>query len=137
MSGRALGACVGLVAVLGIGTLPLRDRQGEARPSTKLGAGASSTTSTTRAHLRDEALRHARTRLGDIDHDALTSAPPDPGGVLANDTVTCQFVPHLPDGTTQKFDCALAGGEIVRVKYGHEPEIHAEAAATRLLAALG
>ena len=90
-----------------------------------------------RAHLRDEALGHARTRLGDIDHRRLTSAPPDPAGVLTNDTVTCQFVPHVPDGTTFKFDCALANGEVVRVKYGHEPEIHAEVAATRLLAALG
>jgi hypothetical protein len=31
----------------------------------------------------------------------------------------------------------LSTGAIVRVKYGHEPEIYAEAAATRLLASLG
>lgn len=90
-----------------------------------------------RAHLRDDALRHARTRLSDPDRGALTTAPPDPAGTLRSESVACQFVPHVPDGTTFKFDCTLASGETVRVKYGHEPEIHAEAAATRLLAALG
>ena len=51
--------------------------------------------------------------------------------------VTCRFVPRSPSGTSPKFDCALPDGEVVRVKYGHEPEINAEVAATRLLAALG
>ena len=46
-------------------------------------------------------------------------------------------MPHAPGGTSTKFDCALDDGEIIRVKYGHQPEIHAEVAATRLLAALG
>src|SRR5204862_5519445 len=74
---------------------------------------------------------------GDVDRHALVTPPPDPTGALTRDTVECQFVPRATGGTSFKFECALAGGEIVRVKYGHEPEIHAEVAATRLLSALG
>ena len=135
MSRRTLGACAALIAVLGIATASgSRLRWFEVRhaPSNPEPPG-----SAIRARLRDEALRHARTRLGEIDPHALTSAPPDPARTLTGDQVECQFVPHVPDGTTFKFDCTLATGETVRVKYGHEPEIHAEAAATRLLAALG
>ena len=51
--------------------------------------------------------------------------------------LTCRFVAELPSGTSAKFDCVLDGGEIVKVKYGRNSEIHAEAAATRLLASLG
>ena len=142
MSRRTFGACAGVLVAIGICTLPFRDTRGEARAGE---TRASSPAPALRAHLRDEALRHARTRLrpstplgtGHVDHRALTSAPPDPTGVLTGDTVSCQFVPSVPDGTTSKFDCKLTSGEIVRVKYGHEPEIHAEAAATRLLSALG
>ena len=36
-----------------------------------------------------------------------------------------------------KFDCVLPDGEVVKVKYGRNGEIHAELAASRLLAALG
>ena len=40
-------------------------------------------------------------------------------------------------GTTPKFDCALDSGETIRVKYGSGSEIPSEAAATRLVRALG
>jgi hypothetical protein len=40
-------------------------------------------------------------------------------------------------GTTPKFDCTLESGEEIRIKYGSGPEVPAEAAATRLLRALG
>jgi hypothetical protein len=41
-------------------------------------------------------------------------------------------------GTTPKFYCELADGEVVKVKYGrNNPELAAEVAATRLLSALG
>jgi len=87
--------------------------------------------------LRDMALEHARTRLGDLHVESLTAPPPDPAGTLSSARVTCQFVPRSPNGTSSKFDCALPDGEVVRVKYGREAEIHAEVAATRLLSALG
>lgn len=51
--------------------------------------------------------------------------------------LTCRYLAEVPTGTSAKFDCALDGGEIIKVKYGRNPEIHAEAAATRLLASLG
>jgi hypothetical protein len=50
---------------------------------------------------------------------------------------SCLFVPVEPSGTTPKFDCAFASGEVMKVKYGGTPEPHAEVAATRLLHALG
>jgi hypothetical protein len=87
--------------------------------------------------LRDVALEHARTRLGEVNAASLTGPPPDPTGTLSGARVTCRFVDQSPNGTSPKFDCALPDGEVVRVKYGHEPEIHAEVAATRLLSALG
>jgi hypothetical protein len=145
-----------MLAAVGIWTLAASDIS-----SARSEPRASSPASAVRAHQRDEALRHARTRLGPstslgasrstslgaspstplgasrVERRALTSAPPDPTGMLTGDTVSCQFVPRVPDGTTSKFDCTLTSGEIVRVKYGREPEIHAEAAATRLLSALG
>ena len=76
-------------------------------------------------------------RIGEFDRHALLIPPPDPTGALGRDVVECQFIPRTTGGTSFKFDCALADGGVIRVKYGHEPEIHAEVAATRLLSALG
>jgi hypothetical protein len=47
------------------------------------------------------------------------------------------FLRAVPTGTSAKFDCVLQGGEVVKIKYGRNPEINAEAAATRLVSALG
>jgi hypothetical protein len=58
------------------------------------------------------------------------------GGETAAD-FTCRFKLTELGGTTPKFDCVLDSGETIRIKYGKGPEIPAEAAATRLLAALG
>jgi hypothetical protein len=51
--------------------------------------------------------------------------------------IECRF--HLNDlgGTSLKFDCVLPSGNELRVKYGRGGEVPAEAAATRLLTALG
>jgi hypothetical protein len=49
----------------------------------------------------------------------------------------CRFEIDDIGGTTPKFHCLLAEGSPVRVKYGLGAEIPAEAAATRLLSALG
>jgi hypothetical protein len=51
--------------------------------------------------------------------------------------LTCRYLAQPPSGTSAKFDCVLDGGEIVKVKYGRNSEIQAEAAATRLLEWLG
>jgi hypothetical protein len=83
-------------------------------------------------------LARAQVRLLDIPvvFD-LAANPADPGGTLSKPSIECRFLAKTPSGTTPKFDCMLADGEVVRVKYGRNPELHAEAAATRLLAALG
>lgn len=62
------------------------------------------------------------------------SAGTDP---LARPVPACRFVETEPSGTTPKFECVFEGGETVKVKYGRNSEIHAEAAGTRLLRMLG
>ena len=59
-----------------------------------------------------------------------------PAGSVAN-TVDCRFRISELGGTTPKFHCLLPSDVEVRVKYGPGDEIPAEAAATRLLDALG
>ncbi len=90
------------------------------------------------AAQRDAILRRARVKLdvapGPVD---LASNPPDPDGTLSASPVVCRYTSQSPSGTTPKFDCVLPGGEVVKVKYGPNPEIHAELAASRLLTALG
>ncbi len=80
--------------------------------------------------LREDALRRAQVRLA-----ALTSPALDLD--VAEPPLTCRFIARYPSGTSAKFDCVLDGGEIVKVKYGRNPEVAAEVAATRLLSALG
>ena len=53
------------------------------------------------------------------------------------DELSCRFVLKRLNGTTPKFNCVLGTGEEVRIKYGTGPEIPSEAAATRLVRALG
>ena len=88
---------------------------------------------------RREALQRARvwTAPPDIAAADLSSNPPDPAGTLSQPIVRCRYLDGAARGTTAKFDCVLPDGEVVKVKYGHTGEIHAEAAATRLLTALG
>jgi hypothetical protein len=63
--------------------------------------------------------------------------PADDRERYVSEPLTCRYLAEVPSGTSAKFDCALDGGEIIKVKYGRNSEIHAEAAATRLLASLG
>jgi hypothetical protein len=68
----------------------------------------------------------------------LGENPAGAGSFVHSDLVSCRFVPETVDGLTSKFNCELPDGEIVKVKYGPgNAELHAEAAATRLLSALG
>ena len=82
------------------------------------------------SEIRNDALQRAGvyvTRPSKPVLDLATLEPP----------ITCRFLARYPSGTSAKFDCVLEGGDIVKVKYGRNPEIAAEVAATRLLAALG
>lgn len=64
--------------------------------------------------------------------------PAGPGAFDTGDDVECRLVIKAMSGTTPKFDCERPGNDVIRVKYGRgNPELHAEIAATRLLAALG
>jgi len=68
----------------------------------------------------------------------FTTNPSRPNSFGPTDTVACRFVPDHVNGMTPKFRCELPSGEIVKVKYGRRnPEVYAEVATTRLLAALG
>jgi hypothetical protein len=65
------------------------------------------------------------------------AAYPQENDPLARPVPACRFLPSEPSGTTAKFDCVFEGGDVVKVKYGRNSEIHAEAAATRLINMLG
>jgi hypothetical protein len=51
--------------------------------------------------------------------------------------IECRYLKDEPSGTTAKFDCVLESGEVIKVKYNRNSEIHSEVAATRLLTRLG
>jgi len=88
--------------------------------------------------LRDDALSVARVwRPSDVAAFDFGANPADPSGWLSQPQVNCRFIPEPISGTTPKFNCVLPDGEVVKVKYGRNPEIQAEAAATRLLTGLG
>jgi hypothetical protein len=90
------------------------------------------------AELRNLALRQARVWTPtDSASVNLAANPPDPAGWLSQPLVRCRYLDGAASGTTPKFDCTLPDGEVVKVKYGHTGEIHAEIAASRLLAAAG
>jgi hypothetical protein len=104
-----------------------------ARENPKWGAGNDAP-----LELRDLALRQARVWTpNDISAVDLGANPPDPAGILSQPMVRCRYLDGPTRGTTAKFDCVLSDGEVVKVKYGHTGEIHAELAASRLLAAVG
>ena len=91
--------------------------------------------------VRADALRRARvwrqpaTPIGSAD---LSRNPTEPGGFASTDVVPCRFVLKSSEGRSPKFQCVLAGGEVVKVKYGrNNPETFGEVAATRLVSALG
>jgi hypothetical protein len=63
--------------------------------------------------------------------------PPDPTDELSGEVANCRFLSEAVGGTTPKFNCMLPDGDVVKVKYSRNPEIPAEAAATRLLTGLG
>ena len=88
--------------------------------------------------VRREALIRAAVRVPNSHAArAITSGEADPLRPPGTEPVTCRYLAEEPSGTSAKFNCVLDGGEIIKVKYGRNSEIHAETAATRLLASLG
>ena len=78
---------------------------------------------------RADALTRAKVFLRDSPESEMPSA--------AGADIDCRYEPKPTSGTTPKFDCRLPDGTLVKVKYGINPEIPGEVAATRLLTALG
>jgi hypothetical protein len=91
--------------------------------------------------LRAEALRRARVWSDPavpIPSADLGSSPPEPSSFRASDELSCRFRQMRSHGRSPKFQCVLADGEVIKVKYGRDnPEVFAEVAASRLLSALG
>jgi hypothetical protein len=91
--------------------------------------------------LRNDAFRRARTHLDPVPElsleDVAFSAETPPSVSDLPGLLECRYLYDEPSGTSSKFDCVLANGQIVKVKYGRNSEIHAEAAASALLARLG
>src|SRR5438128_8098500 len=94
-----------------------------------------------RERVRADALRRARVWQAPAQPIAeadLAANPPGPGAFRAGEDVDCTFQLRPSEGWSPKFDCRLADGSVVKVKYGHNSvEVFAEVAATRLLSALG
>jgi hypothetical protein len=96
---------------------------------------------TTGESKRDAALAAARVWSvpqvppGKVDFSRNT---PGPGTLDPASDVDCEFVLKPFAGTSPKFFCKLPDGGTIKVKYGaNNPEVPAEVAASRLMAALG
>ena len=94
-----------------------------------------------RQRVRADAMRRAKVwhppatpiPAADLEHN-----PPGPDTFGITEVVPCRFELKSSDGRTPKFQCIRAGGEVLKVKYGHNnPETFGEVAATRLVSALG
>ncbi|MCA1559276.1 MAG: hypothetical protein LC753_15175 [Acidobacteria bacterium] len=131
----ASGACGGRQEDVGPGTV------GEAKASVGTKMTPGSAENQREAERRNRALEAARVwqqPLVPVSQADLANNPPGPGGFSHADDVSCRFVLDPVGGTTSKFYCQTPGGEILKVKYGGaNPELYAEVATTRLLAALG
>jgi hypothetical protein len=57
-------------------------------------------------------------------------------GMPMSEPLSCRYQYDEPSGTSSKFDCVLPSGRVIKVKYGRNPEIHAETAASILLGRL-
>lgn len=86
---------------------------------------------------RQNALQRAVLELGAAGLTAEHSAAQELPASTQAEGLSCRFLASPPSGTSAKFDCVFDGGEVVKVKYGRNPEIHAEAAASALLHRLG
>lgn len=68
----------------------------------------------------------------------LRAGPQDKGAFAPGASVTCNYVEAKTNGNSPKFQCELAPGDVVKVKYGeNNGEVYGIVAASRLLWALG
>ena len=94
-----------------------------------------------RERVRAGALRRAK-----VWHEPATPIPavdfarnpPGPDTFGTTEVIPCKFELKSSEGRTPKFQCIAPGGDVLKVKYGHNnPETFGEVAATRLVSALG
>jgi hypothetical protein len=94
-----------------------------------------------RERVRRDALRRAKVWLPPktpITAVDFTRNPEGPGDFPVDAEIPCRFELKSSDGRTPKFQCIAPGGDVLKVKYGHNnPETFGEVAATRLVSALG
>ena len=132
-----LAATVVVVSALGIATWLAAADYPAIRPEGNFQEPASLDLKLTgpeaRAQRRD-LLRRATFIVPDRFQHLRDSLPAD---LRQHALPACRLAVSELSGTTPKFDCVFAGGEAIKVKYGHEAEIHGEAAATTLLRLLG
>ena len=126
---RLVGASIVVLAVSACREKPI-----ETAEAAKRGTTISS-------DAREASLRRARVWLEPrrpIGSADFSVNPPGADSFDPTADVDCTFRPRKIGGTTPKFYCELANGDVVKVKYGGpNGEIPAEIAATRLLSALG
>ncbi len=92
------------------------------------------------SELRDQALARAEVwhppSIPIPSVDLLNNLPGE-GSFERTAELACKFLPRLVRGRSPKFQCVLPDGRVLRVKYGPNPEVRTEIAATRLLETLG
>jgi hypothetical protein len=126
-----------MLSVVAVGAWLFLGRQPDASTlATEVEAAGPSPASKEKIRVADAARAELMTRA------QLWRPPPIPTQRasfrnLNLEKVSCRFKVSELGGTSPKFDCVLDTGEEVRIKYGNGPEVPAEAAATRLLSALG
>jgi hypothetical protein len=93
------------------------------------------TTSAARLAFIQQAQVWTSTPVGEMD---LRAGPPGAGAFAPDAAVSCRYVERKLAGTTRKFECTMAGGDVVKVRYGDENgKVQGAVIASRLLWALG
>jgi hypothetical protein len=135
MTMRGAATTVSAAVILSAALTACRDRP-PSDPAARAGTAA-----TMREAAREAALAAAQVWSapgvppGRVDFSRNTAGP---GMLDPAADVECDFVLKPVGGTTPKFYCTLQDGTAVKVKYGAtNPEVPAEVAASRLMAALG
>jgi hypothetical protein len=109
-----------------------------ARPTSAADPGPRELEEVTKAD-RAEYLRRAIVwQPTEVASKDLLAGPQGEGSFAFDAQVGCDYMKTPASGATPKFDCALAPGDVVKVKYGRKNgEVYAEVGATRLFWALG
>jgi hypothetical protein len=129
-----------LVALLAVSLSACRNT--EADPVGAANHGTGRPNDARAAEVRETALAGARVWTPPPVPPAAANLAVNPesreGGFSEHDEVDCRFTVEKVGGLTPKFNCQLADGRVLKVKYGNaNAELYAEVAATRLVAALG